>query len=764
MKSSSKLLALMVAVTLGTAAAGTLTLPVSAGTNAGTAINNQASADFTDPSTNAAATTVKSNTVTTTVTAITGFNIVYQDGSADDTTASAPAASYDKSDVVPGGTVTTRYVVNNNSNIDGYVVNLASVTSTTDTATFNSSNVKYYADNGSGVATGPALTSVTLLNGASKAIVQVITIPAGAAATKTYSATPQGSAPASTDTTAYPTAPAVAFSAYLEATNTPNTNGNLEYTRATIFNPNLTPKPPADTDPKSAPITPPGVPGVGTTPPTNSNPSTNPTYNPPVNPTGTPTNNPGTVIVVNPTSGDQSAYPKSDTDTAADVVTFVSDIKNNSTTTPDQVIIKPDLSGLPSGASIKVLDKAGNVLTETAAGSGKYIIPYDPANPATLTPANGTAVYQLVVTYPDSDTSPLAIISIPVGIYSGVVPATTALTTSNFKIYPPNILFGDSPSTASAGYNNSGNGGTTISATPAVEERVIPGGATSVTSASQTDSSAVFPISIKNTGTYDEAYTLSAPNVVFKDISGNDLTAASVSFYDSTGTLLSGGVTPTITAGSTSNFYAVVNVPSAAAATTSGGGNQPDKTLTITATGNYSTDTLSDSTDFVSVGYNNSGITVVKKQSADGATLGSGAQSAAPKKALNYQIVASNTYNGPVKSFILKDNGGLKTSATNNAFQFTDFVSATVTLSAQFNALTSKTPYYSTDGGTTWVAATGTGPYTLGITAGTDLSTYGVQVYIDTDNTQTGTGKLPTAGDVVPASGTITLTINTTIK
>ena len=133
MKISKSALSLMLALAAGSAAAAPLTpTAVSAGTTAGKAIVNQASASFTDPTTGNAATPVTSNAVTTTVNPITGFDIVYSDGSADGTTATVPAASYDKADVVAGSTVITKYTVLNNSNIDGYVINL-----TADVATVN---------------------------------------------------------------------------------------------------------------------------------------------------------------------------------------------------------------------------------------------------------------------------------------------------------------------------------------------------------------------------------------------------------------------------------------------------------------------------------------------------------------------------------------------------------------------------------------------------------------------------------------------------
>ena len=776
MNSRSKILSLMLALAAGSASA------VSAGTTAGTSISNVATASFTDPATGTPATPVASTPVVTTVTALTGFDINYTAGTDDTSPTTGPFPSgYDKPNTpaLTAGVqtqVATTYTVVNNSNIDNYVVEIVPAVSTpSGSPALTAANVKYYkAGTTSFVPANELPVSpstnkpyVVLNNGSQLDIVQVVTIPAGAAAGSQYSASPNGTAVASAGATNtnYPGgngttgvaagAPATTYAAYAESSNqntpgTPATNGDLEYTHITIATATLTPKSPADTDPKTPAVTPPATPPTGPTPPPTI-PTTNPTYNPPVNPAGTPQNTPGTVIVVDPVSGDQKAYPKSDADANPDVVTFVSDIKNGANV-PDQVIIKPDLSGLPAGTTIKVLDKAGNILTETSPGSGKYVVPYDPANPATLTPAGGTATYQLVVTYPDSDSvTPDPVISVPVGIFSGVVvPSATPLATSNFTIYPPNLVFGDTQ-TAPAAPNPA----------PAVQQTVIPGAATSVTSNSQTDSSAVFPMSVKNTGTYDEAYTLSAPAVVFKDASGANLPAATVTYYDSTGTALPAGVTPIIPVGQTANFYAVVNVPATAAVTTGPAGSNPEPKLTQTATGNYSGDTATDINDYITVGYlSGSRIGVVKTQSvtpvAPHANAGVATPyaatpaNAAPLDALNYRIVATNNYNGPVANFRLSDAAADIFGASKKV----DFVSTKVSISG-FTGTASTNLYYSTDGGATWAAVPA--PTTSAFTP--TVNTNGLQFAVDTDNSNS-----ITAADIVPAGASITVDIATTVK
>ena len=101
MKANPTILALMTALATGAAGAATTN------TTAGQIITNQATATFTDPTstTGAAATPISSNKVETVVLPKPGFDIQYADGSADDTTATAPAATYNKTGVLPGATV-----------------------------------------------------------------------------------------------------------------------------------------------------------------------------------------------------------------------------------------------------------------------------------------------------------------------------------------------------------------------------------------------------------------------------------------------------------------------------------------------------------------------------------------------------------------------------------------------------------------------------------------------------------------------------------
>ena len=740
MNARTKILALMVALAAGSAAAA------SAGTTAGTGITNTATATFTDPTTGTGTSSVTSNTVTTTVLPVTGFDIVYQGGFSDGTKADSsgtPAipTAYDVKNVVPGGQVVTTYTVVNNSNIDNYKID--TVADTTGTANPPAS-VKYYPANTTIFIPANELPKeadgvtpyVSVGVGNQKDIIQVITLPAAATAGQTYSASPHGTAPTGT-------VGGNTYTAYDEnANDTTNTPPNdLEFTRATVATPLLVPVTPTDVVPGTPGNQPPATPGTGTPPATGPTgpanvPTTVPTYTTPGNTgnpgnTGSPTN-PGTVIAVN-TNGNQDAYPKSDADTLPDVVTFISEVKNNGQIA-DTVQVKPTL---PAGAtSLKVLDAAGNALTPDA--NGKYTLPGPVA-------VGASVAFQVVVTYPDSDgVNPQNDIVVPVGVFSQVVPSTAPLGTVTLTIHPPQLVFGDTVSGANPN--------------PALTplETVVPGAATNTTTGTTNDASAVFPVSVKNSGTYSEAYTL-VGSVPIKLTDGTTVTVP-VTYYNAGGSALATpGETLVIAAGATGDYLAVVNVPANAAATTGTAGLNPQPSLTQIATGKYSGDKATDTNDQIKIGVIG-GITVAKTQSINGGAFANTPANAKPGDAISYQIIATNTYNSPVFNFKLIDNGSTAITApavaANNTFTFTNFVSASVALSAQFNALTSKTVFYSVNGGTTFINLTTTPPTPATVTAAN-----GIQVAVDTD----GSGTI-TAADQVPAGATITLIINTTVK
>ena len=263
----------MVSLAAGSAAAATH------GTPAGTQIKNVASATFTDPSTGAAvANPVLSNEVITTVTPVTGFDIVYTGGQADGTTASTPATgtpTYDVPNVNATSSTSTTYTVVNNSNINGYVVNLAPDTTGTANAP---TSVKYYPAGTTSFIPANEITSVRLLRHRRKQHERhhPSHYDHWRNGRTDLSASPKGTAPASTDTTAYPTAPTSGAFApdCVEATNN-TTTGDLQYTRVTVATPVVTVEPPVDTDPSTPG---PQSPTPGTLPDGTTN---NTTYTPP---------------------------------------------------------------------------------------------------------------------------------------------------------------------------------------------------------------------------------------------------------------------------------------------------------------------------------------------------------------------------------------------------------------------------------------------------------------------------------------------------
>ncbi|GGR37128.1 beta strand repeat-containing protein [Deinococcus ruber] len=776
MKTSYKLLALMVAMATGAASAAAPT-GTSAGTTAGTAITNTATATFTDPTTGSAGTPVNSNTVSTTVLPVTGFDVVYKDGSADGTTANAPAATYNKTGVLPGANVDTAYTVVNNSNIDNYVINLAP--DTTGSANVPTS-VKYYLATDTSFTT--PITSVTVPVGSQVDIVQRIVIPTTAAVGATYSASPHGTAPAGTVS-------GNAYSAVDESTNvnppaTSPLNSDLEFTKATIFAPTVVnyPTPPTDpvnpttpTTPATTVVTPPtanpGTAGGGTA----INPVTNPgTPSDPLDPKApgyTDPTSPSTAIAVSGNS--QIAYPPADTNTTPDVVTF-----NNVASTPvaagtpaeahlslfptdgTGAPIGTNTSGvftLPGGVTVAFTDTSGNPLpTWTNPADGK-VYPY-----VTIPAGGGSAPYRTVVTYPDSNpnnntTTPdsPATVTVLVGADSSNDSDITANGTTTDTIKPDAAAFGDVP--ASGTVADKTLVGPSNAAQVVVPATTAASGAPSTTTA--TDSTAVFPMVIDNNGQYGDTYTLSG-SVPIKNKDGTTTTVA-VRYVDASGNPLPSGatagtyITPLVAAGGNQTVYAIVDVPATAAATTGTTGSNPNPVLTQTAVGNYSTITMTDVNDQIQVSYIGS-ITVDKYQ-ATGTTdpgypaataTNKNALTASPKDYLNYAIVAKNSYNASVFNFVLSD------PKTNNIFSTSTFQTAQVVLtgfSGQTPALASSTPFYSIDGGATWSSTVPA--------AGTNLSVNGIQVAIDTNNSGT-----ITAADVVPAGATIELDIKTKIN
>ena len=113
MKLNPKLLALMTALAAGAASAAP-PAPNTTSTGAGVTISNTATATFTDPATNTAATPVQSNTVDTVVLPQPGFDIVYADGTNDGNTLGTTTKTV--TNATPGQSNSTDYYVVNNGN------------------------------------------------------------------------------------------------------------------------------------------------------------------------------------------------------------------------------------------------------------------------------------------------------------------------------------------------------------------------------------------------------------------------------------------------------------------------------------------------------------------------------------------------------------------------------------------------------------------------------------------------------------------------
>ncbi|MFB9990623.1 hypothetical protein ACFFLM_01290 [Deinococcus oregonensis] len=728
MKLHTSLLTLMAALAAGSASA--------AGTPAGTAITNIATASFLDPKDGTTPTESQSNIVTTTVLPKPGFDVNFATTTVDGNTPVAPVpgatsgagyypSGYAKTDVVPttaGTNVDTKYTLVNTGNSVNPVSLVADVSAT---GTSVLPVVEYYLDlNGNGVVdpgdtliTGPVSIPVddplTPADEGQVTIIQRVKIPVGVPKGSEYFVSPQGTGQQ------YVTATSTTDPAFVEPSN------DLQYTYIKIADPRVDITPPADTNPSTPGNTPPApgpIPGpVG--------PVTDPNTYPAPLPPGAPATTPPTIIAVDPATGDQNAYPPADAGTAPDVVTFISQVTNNGSL-PDAVVLIPP-TGLPAGTTVTILDGNGNPIAPDA--NGNY--------PLGTIPVGGSVPFQVIVTYPDPDGSATPVPSIPVviGVDSGNDPDLKPDTSGTFTVNPPNVVFGDTA-------------GTTADPTKFPNETVIPGKATG-TGVDQTDSSAVFPMSIVNTGTYPESYTI-AGSVVLKVI--DPLTGAisdqtvPVKYYladangNPTGPALT--TTPVVAPGAQLTLVAVIDVPANTASTTANGINTP-LPVTQAIVGTYSGITRSDNNDTVSVGVTNtglSGIQITKTQT-------SANTNALPGKDIQYQIVAKNNFNAPVRAFFLTEQSGVvgtgtNTGTTTNLFTYSTYKS--VAASANF-------------GGTLLVRFNNAAWQPLAsATAPANVT----RVDVGVDNNAGVLDGVITSADTVPSTGVITVDFTTTIK
>ncbi len=711
MKLNRNILALMTLMAVATASA--------AGTVSGTNIENKATAEYTDPSTittanpSGTSATSTSNTVATVVLPKPGFDIHFTSGTADAGTQNVLSSTTETAtNQVPGGKVTTPYSVVNTGNI-ALDVNIAADTTGAITTNGTQTVQYFYATDTTYTTpiTGPITLPVDDPNSTADEgivnIIQVITIPTTADPADIYGASPEGTVTG----TGIPTV----------TTGTPPglTAGNGYDTGTTHYEDNKA----VDTDRQFVRITlyapnidnggnPPGNPSNPVDP--NGNPITTP-INPPItvyipdlpggqfDPTpGTPPTNPATgykdpanvPIIAGVGANNQSAYPVADTNNDADVVTFTNTLKNNGTD-QDQVQLFPVgavnadgslVAGAtfdPATATFTYTDPNGNAVTvqfvDPVTGAPIPVAP--PAAPGTglsatyptlTVPAGATAYYKTKVTYPDPDdsaTTPTVIINIGADSVkdSSVVSNSTAVNT----IYPAAAQFGDTTPALGA------------VSTPTPVQLVTPNNTFAGTgSPDATDSTAVFPMDLANTGTYPDDFRLTG-TVSMMNSTGNPITVP-VKYYASDGTLLpkdpnnaGAYLTPVVAAGSEIKVYAVIDVPAGTAI--------GDYTVNQTATGRYSTIPMSDANDIIRITpfgkvvvakfTEKTGTAADSQYAVGNPAVVSGTVPAdttpgilnpanydglnptgyKPGDTYSYQIIVKNTYNSPATNVVLSD-------------------------------------------------------------------------------------------------------------
>ncbi|MXV19933.1 hypothetical protein [Deinococcus xianganensis] len=682
----SHLLVLMAALAAGTAAAE--------GTVAGTTIENTASASFQDPANAGTTLTSNSNTVSTTVLPLPGFDIVYTDGTADSNTISTTPIL--TTGAVPGQKITTGYSVLNNGNVT-LTVNLAADV----TGAASGQTVQYFLDaNGDGVAdSATPITSVivpvddpsTPADEGIVKIIQVITLPTDPALitpSSIFGASPEGTVTGTAGADPLVTPGNGYASGTTVYEDGKAMDADLQFVRITVFapaldnNPNTNPGTPVDS--AGNPITDPALvpPSQTVQIPTETTGKTGdatpvvPTtgYITPGAPAGDPTPG-GTPIVPNVAGDIQIAYPKADANTNPDTVVFSNNLTNTSGAT-DKVQLFPALAdGTPDPAY--TYDPATGTFTNATTGvvirfldpvTGAVILAStDPNNPTaavypTVTvPTGSTVVYRTEVTYPDPDDSAvIAPVTVLIGADSLKDAAIVSDSTTTNTILPPSAQFGDATGTLGA------------VSTPNPIQTVNPGGTQSgVASPDLTDATAVFPMDVVNNGQYNDSYTLSG-SVTLNLVGGGTVTVP-VLYYAPDGSLLprvsndpaspdyNKFITPVIAPGTEYKPYAVIQVP---AGTLTG-----DYTVTQNAVGNYSTIPMTDTNNVIRVAPDGN-VAVAKFVAKSGVTAASnpvngidnpanftatGATGAKPGDDITYRIIAKNNYNTTISNFFLSD-------------------------------------------------------------------------------------------------------------
>ncbi len=716
MKINSKFVFLMMA--LATGAAGAV------GTPAGTVITNTATATYTDPTTNSTvAEPAKSNSVNTLVLEKPDFDIVYFAG-ADGTTATDVLPAGYQSQKLPNETLETPYRVLNTGNVNNYVVKLAANTSGSPSVP---ESVSYYLDaNNDGILdvterNAGVITQVVIPVDALDtpqdegvvSIIQVIKIPKTAPAGAQYAASPQGTA-----------------DVYSGGTVAPKTEAatDLQFSRVLIYTPSII-NDVIDSDPATAGRQ---DPPTTVTPPGQTTAVTG--YADPLRP-GTD------IVTVSPDN--QMAYPKADADSTDDTVAFVNSLTNGGSlqdtvrlfpTTaagvggvPSAVPSAAGVFTLPNNVKVRFTDTAGNALPVDANGY-----------PLLTVDAGKVAGYRTVVTYtdydsdPDRNPSPIVII---VGADSGNDGDTLADDTSTDTVYPAQLQFGDA--TADLG----------TSPIPAPIQNVVPGASSGTATSVATDSSAVFPMDLTNTGAYADTYTLVGTVVVPVINTDGTVTnqTVNVRYFNNSNSqpgaelpFVTNGngtrtyTTPAVVASAELKVFAVIDIPANAQATTFNGATNTLK-VNQRATAVYSTIVREDNNDEVAVEQpSNKGVVLTKSEPS----------AARPGEMLSYTITAKNNYNAGLKKFYVTESNS---NPNTNVFTWTTFGSVAATKN-----FTAGTLMYRFNGGA-WQSTK-----VPAIAANMVTS---VDVGVDTNNNGTVDDN-----DIFPAQGTLTVTFQAVIK
>ena len=614
---------LLLALALGTA--GAQTIP-----NAGTAITNQAQADFryTDPITGTeSSSTSLSNVVTTTVTAVPSYTVT------PNATSDAPQSQT----VNAGSPATFTYTVTNTGNTP-LQITLASENQTGD----------------SGNLEAPTLsqTTVTLQPGESQQVTATYTAP-GNVREGTYNQNLVATADSDRN-----------GDGTFEDTNIVDDNNYNQVVVYKVQEP--TPTSPTLTNPTEFPSDPDNA---GTTPVAgDEGTSTGPGYTADGPSDGT-TDTPVNVDA----AGNQVAYPPADDgNNGPDVVTLTSGVTNQGPN-PDVLTIGPasdpdgsgpvtvqlinPATGAPFQSGDRVVDANGNSIdgvTTVVNGDGTVsFVAGTPGTPPTPDangdypgiPADTSPAYQVQITYPDSEGA-----TGQTPDYTTTVPVTSQnangqqVGDTSFTVKAPNP---DLDITGTSTINP-----TTTAPVPAN-----------------------VPVTVTNNGQYTEAYDLTGSSTV---------PGSTVTYFlaDANGNPIGDSITSVgpLAPGETVNVIAQVSVPA----------NTPADSydLTSTATGQYSGAVATDTaTDAVNVGVvTNPGTTVTDPNDPNYTSNAlfpvskrADVADVAPGGTIVYTITGTNLYNTSVYNVVLRDPANGTGSTATNAFTYANLTNATAT-------------------------------------------------------------------------------------